>query len=71
MQQAVVTRDVHGVRRVKTWLQVTESPAKLAGDWRYTVLAISCRYRSGIFGFFAPDAEEIRKHRKNLDGGRV
>ena len=69
MQQAVVTRDVHCGRRVKTWLQVTESPASLAEDWRYAVLAISCRHRSGIFGFFAPDAEEIRKHRKHLDGG--
>ena len=59
MPQAVATRDVHGVRRVKTWLQVTESPAKLAGDWRLTVLAMACRHGSGIFGFFAPDAEEI------------
>jgi hypothetical protein len=69
MQQAVVTRDVHCVRHVKTWLQVTKSPASLAGDWRYAVLAISCRHRCGIFGLFAPDAEEIRKHRKHLDGG--
>ena len=69
MQQAVVTRDVHCVRRVKTWLQVTESPAKLAGDWRYAVLAISCRHRRSRFRVFVPDAEEKRKHRKHLDGG--
>ena len=69
MPQAVVMRDVHGVRRVKTWLQVTESPASLVGDWRYAILTISCRHRSGIFGFFAPDAEEKRKHRKDLDSG--
>ena len=69
MQQAVVMRDVHGRRRVQAWLQVTESPASLVEDWRYAVLAISCRHRSGIFGFFAPEAEEIRKHCKDLDGG--
>jgi hypothetical protein len=69
MQQAVVTGDVHSVRRVKTWLQVTEFPAKLAEDWCSTVLAIACRHRRCSFGFLAPDAEEKRKHRKDLDGG--
>jgi hypothetical protein len=69
MQQAVVARDVPGVRRVKTWLQVTESPATLAGNWRYAVLAISCRHRCCSFSFLVPDAEENRKHSKNLDGG--
>ena len=69
MPQAVVMRDVHGVRRVKAWLQVTESPTSLVEDWRYAVLAMACRHRSGIFGFFASDAEEKRKHRKDLDSG--
>ena len=70
MQQAVVTRDVHGVRRVKTWLQVTESPpASVAGDWRYAALAIACRHRRSRFRVFVPDAEEKRKHCKDLDGG--
>jgi len=69
MPQAVVTRDVPCVRRGKTWHQVTESPASVAGDWRYAVLAISCRHRCCSFGFFVPDAEEKRKHRKDLDGG--
>jgi hypothetical protein len=69
MPQAVVTRDVHGVRRVQAWLQVTESPASLVGDWCSAVLAIACRHRCCNFGFFAPNTEEKRKHRKDLDGG--
>jgi hypothetical protein len=69
MQQAVVARDLHGVRRIQTRLQVTESPTSLAGDWHYVILAIACRHRCCSFGFFTPDAEEKRKHSKDFDGG--
>ena len=69
MTQDVMTRDVYGVRCIKTRLQVTVSPATLVGDWRDAVLAIACRHRRSRFRVFVPDAEEKRKHRKNLDCG--